>query len=348
MILRRLKFVQSYCDRHGKPRHYFRKAGMKSVTLPGLIGSEEFQAAYAKALASVSAPGAKRASANSITTMISGYFGSTSFAALSEVTQQQYRKRLAWIARDYGEESITALRRPHIVKMIDNMRDTPSAAQDFLRALRLIIRYALSINVIGTDPSLGISVEMPKSDGYYTWSEDEVARFRAFYPLGGTARLALELLYGSALRVRDVVKVGRSHIKGGVLSIVTQKTGMPVVVEVMPELAAAIEATLAGKKVVALEQDRPFLLNARGRPFTAENFTKWFSQQCREAGLEGRSAHGVRKAACVRMAEADCTAPQIAAVSGHASFKQVQKYIDKANRTKLAKAAMNKVTAIKS
>jgi len=68
-------FIKSYLDRHGKPRHYFRKKDCKSVTLPGLPGSEEFNRAYEQALAG--APrieiAASRTRAGSINAMIVGY-----------------------------------------------------------------------------------------------------------------------------------------------------------------------------------------------------------------------------------------------------------------------------------
>ena len=40
----KLKHVNSFSDRYGKVRHYFRKRGCKDVTLPGLPGSAEFMA----------------------------------------------------------------------------------------------------------------------------------------------------------------------------------------------------------------------------------------------------------------------------------------------------------------
>jgi hypothetical protein len=46
--------VKAYVDRHGKARHYFRKPGCKPVALPGLVGSDEFMAAYAEALSGTS------------------------------------------------------------------------------------------------------------------------------------------------------------------------------------------------------------------------------------------------------------------------------------------------------
>jgi hypothetical protein len=37
------KYVQGFIDRHGKARFYFRRPGFKSVSLPGLPWSPEFQ-----------------------------------------------------------------------------------------------------------------------------------------------------------------------------------------------------------------------------------------------------------------------------------------------------------------
>ena len=85
-------FIKSYLDRHGKPRHYFRKQGCKSVTLPGLPGSEEFNRAYEQALAG--APrieiATSRTRAGSINAMIVGYLGSAAFAGLAPDTQPTY------------------------------------------------------------------------------------------------------------------------------------------------------------------------------------------------------------------------------------------------------------------
>jgi hypothetical protein len=50
------KYVQGFIDRHGKARFYFRRAGFKTVALPGLPWSPEFMAAYEVALAGQAAP----------------------------------------------------------------------------------------------------------------------------------------------------------------------------------------------------------------------------------------------------------------------------------------------------
>ena len=63
---------------------------------------------------------------------------------------------------------------------------------------------------------------------------------------------------------------------------------------------------------------------------------------CARVGLKGLSPHGLRKATCRRLAEAGCTAPEIASISGHTSLVEVARYIAAADRARLARNAMAK------
>ena len=54
------------------------------------------------------------------------------------------------------------------------------------------------------------------------------------------------------------------------------------------------------------------------------------------------TAHGLRKAAARRLAEAGCTMHEIAAITGHASLSEVQRYTRAADQARLARAAMDK------
>jgi integrase len=84
-----------------------------------------------------------------------------------------------------------------------------------------------------------------------------------------------------------------------------------------------------------------FLVTQSGQPFSAAGFTNWFRKQCKAAGLPvGLSVHGLRKAACRRLAEAGCSANLIAAVSGHRSLREVQRYTEAADQARMARSAM--------
>jgi integrase len=52
----------------------------------------------------------------------------------------------------------------------------------------------------------------------------------------------------------------------------------------------------------------------------------------------------LRKAQARRLAEAGCSAPQIAAITGHKTLSEVQRYIEAAEQKTLAVAAMRTVS----
>jgi integrase len=51
-------------------------------------------------------------------------------------------------------------------------------------------------------------------------------------------------------------------------------------------------------------------------------------------------AHGLRKAACRRLAEAGCSSKVIAAISGHLSLREVERYTRAAEQKRMAQLGM--------
>jgi hypothetical protein len=80
-------------------------------------------------------------------------------------------------------------------------------------------------------------------------------------------------------------------------------------------------------------------MTAAGKPFSAAGFGNWFRDMCREAGLHGFSAHGLRKAGCRRLAEAGCSASEIAAWSGHRTLSEIAHYTRSVEQAAMARAA---------
>jgi integrase len=331
----KLQYVKAYRDRHGRPRHYFRRRGSKPVALPGAPGGADFMEAYAAALATTPKDevGASRTTAGTVNAMVVGYLGTAAFHNLAPASQQQYRYILEGLRREHGDKRVDKLERKHVVQMVDAKAATPIAARDFLRCLRLLMQHAIKLGIRDDDPTAGVRVKLPKSDGFRTWGEDDIATFEAAYPVGSKQRLALALLLNTALRCGDVVRVGRGNVKNGSIVVKQQKTGTTLAIPITAALAEAINAAAPADAIV-------FLLNERGQAFTAKGFGKWFTAHCQRAGLNGLSPHGLRKAACRRLAEAGCSANEIAAISGHASLREVERYTRAADQARMAKNAM--------
>jgi integrase len=188
------------------------------------------------------------------------------------------------------------------------------------------------------DPTLGVRVPLPRTEGFRTWTEADVTAFEAAYPVGSKPQLALTVLLETGLRAADAVRIGRGNVRDGVLRIVQQKNGIPIANPVTAALAEAINAAAPTDHLV-------FLLNERGGPFAAKGFGKWFSAQCDRIGLVGLSPHGVRKLAATRMAERGATSHELMAFFGWSSIKQAETYTRKADRERLARSAVARTEA---
>ena len=232
------------------------------------------------------------------------------------------------------------MERAHIKLMLEAKAATPTVARTMLRILRLLIVDAIDSGFRKDDPTIGLKVKLPKSDGFPTWEDDEIAHFEASYPLGTKERAALALLLNFAARCSDVVQVGPGNVRGDELTYVQKKTGAKLTIPMLDETATAIDAMGTSAHLV-------FLVNDNGAAFNEESFSKWFRKRCRAIGLDRASPtgkklspHGLRKAACVRLAHAGCSTKEIAAISGHKSLHEIERYTRDAEQARLARSAM--------
>jgi integrase len=130
--------------------------------------------------------------------------------------------------------------------------------------------------------------------------------------------------------------MGWQHVRNDFIAVKQQKTGTELSVPLHPEL----RTTLAK----APEANLMFLLTAKGAPFTAAGFGNWFREVVSAAGLSDEcSAHGLRKAAARRLAEAGCTPHEIMAITGHKTLKEVERYTREASQARLGAAAMARI-----
>ena len=330
------QYVNGFIDRYGKARWYFRRAGFKKVPLPGLPWSPEFMAAYEHALAGQPLQiGSARTSPGTVGALAASYFNSSDFRSLKPSSQAIYRGVIDRFCIQYGDNRVAGLKREHVVKLMAARAEKPVAANNLRKVLRAMMKHAVEIGLRVDDPTRDVKAIRVKSDGFHSWNEDEIAQFEKRHPIGSLGRLAFALLLYTGQRRSDVVRMGPQHIRDGVLGVRQQKTGI--------ELAIPVHSTLADVIAETPTYHLTFLTNQFGRPFTAGYFGQWFREQCDMAGLRHCSAHGLRKAAARRLAEAGCSTHEIAAITGHASLKEVARYTEAADRRRLAQSAMAKV-----
>jgi integrase len=329
------KYVQAWVDHDGRAHHYFRRRGFPRVRLPGLPWSPSFMAEYEKAISGArTAIGAGRVKPGSVAAVVAEYFDSQLFfTSKSAGTQRMRRGILERFRAAYGERPMALLPAEWIEALLDSK--PPHAARSWLATLRSLCQFGRKRGYRRDDPTANIKLRAIKSDGFHTWTEGEIAQFEAHHPVGTKPRLALALLLYTAQRRSDVVHMGRQHIRDGVLTVKQQKTGATLAIPVHADLRAVLDATPSAQLT--------FLVTATGKPYGGNAFSAQFRNWCDAAGLPKHcKPHGLRKAACRRLAEAGCSGNEIMAISGHATLKELVRYTKAADQARLARNAMAK------
>lgn len=322
----------------GNTRFYFRPKGKKGIRMPDLpMDHPNFLAAYAKA-AGVTPRAPVRD--GSLGAAMQLYKASDSFALLAPGTRAARRPMLDEAMQKYGQGDRNHLAARHIEK--DLTRFTGHARNNHLKMWRSLCAWMLDHYHMSINPSDGIKrVKTAKTDGHIPWTAEEVKTFRAFWPISTMERLTFELIFWTGARVSDAIRLGRGNIdRDGWLNFRQQKTGGEVSIPFardLPEFAECYADDLEILKQAVDAQDElhmTFLHTQRGAARSPKSVSQWFATKVRKAGIEERTAHGLRKARAVALAEAGGTSPQIGAWTGHESLQEIERYIRKFNKRK--------------
>jgi len=336
---RRPPHVSHYRDRHGVLRWRFRAKGKPESQTRAVFGSPDWLAWYSEAVAAQpKAIGSDRTKPGSIHALCVAYYASSVFQSLRPSTQKTYRGILERWRETAGDKPAALLQPQHIVASMDKRAHTPTAANNLLKVLRSMFGVAMDRKLVRADPTRSVRVVKHKSDGFHTWTEDEIARFEARWPVETRERLAFDLLLCTAQRSSDVRLMGPGNLREGYIHIRQQKTGVELDIPIHWKLKATLAKHPTNRET--------FVVTQSGDPFTAAGFGNWMREAANLAGLpKGRSPHGLRKAGARRLAEAGCSANQIMSITGHTTLKEVERYTKKAGQRRMADDAMGMMGA---
>ena len=337
----KLRYVNEYRDRHGKLRRYFRRPGSRSIPLPGLPGSIEFMSAYQAALAvkAPPPPSPRHVIGGSLAALVAGYLRSADFANLSPTSQYSYRLALKPILGAHGHRLVRDLPKIAARHIIEEIGATRPGMANLTRAvLSKVMAYAIETGVRSDNPFAGLK---PYRLGtYHTWTDAELAQFERRWPLGTRERLSFALLLYTGQRGGDVVKMLRSDIVDGRIRVAQDKARKGTTNELLIPIHPALARALQAGPVVGMQH---IITDARGRPL--RSLTELIEKAVKGAGLPPRCvAHGLRKAALRRLAERGGTTKEIAAVSGHRSLSEIERYTARADQARLADSAISKLS----
>jgi len=330
----RLEYVHAFRDRTGRMRYYFRRYG-KRTPLPGLPGSDEFMDAYAALLSVLpkAVPQRQPAAPKTLAALAVRYYRSPQYLGLSATSRGNYRRVIDGFLEEHGHRRVDQMKREHVDAVIGKLAHKPGAGTVLLKRMRTLIRYALAIGWIDRDPTAG--VRGYKSKEIHTWTESEISAFEKRWPEGCRERLAFALLLYTGQRGSDVYRMTWGDIIGDTIRVAQQKTAA--------KLAIPIHSALARILTMADDNCDAILVTAYRRRFSLKGFGNMISTAIRNTGLPERcKAHGLRKAAARRLAEAGCSASEIAAITGHKTLAEVERYTRAADQERLARQAIRK------
>jgi integrase len=328
----KLRFIHEYCDRHGKVRRYVRRPGCRAVPLPGLPGSPEFMAAYQAAVSGKTPPARSTLRPGSLAALVADFYRSPVFANLKASSQATYRFVLNKIVDKDGHRGAADLPDEKARKIIEEIGAKRPGMANLTRAvLRQVFAYGVKTKWRKDNPFAGI--ESYKLGSHHTWIEDELAAYEKRWPMGTRERLAFDLLLYTGQRIGDVVRMRRQDIKNGAITLVQEKTDVGLTIPIHPVLARSLKAYPARGMYLIGRID--------GRPIGDENLSKIIMKAAAKASLPKRCVpHGLRKALMRRLADLGAGSKEIAAVSGHKTLKEIERYTEGADQAHLARAAI--------
>lgn len=324
--------------RHGKYVWYFRRPGQIRIRLPDNYNSPEYVTAYNAAFAGkmvVQAVG--RPSTGTVSWLVDQYRQSAHYKGLRPSTQRVRNGILKRFVDNSGTQPFALIRKHHLQAAMDASADKPFAADNALKTIRKMFDWAVSVDHVQVNPCDGVKPIKAKTDGFHSWTVEEVEQYRVFHPVGTRARLALDIMLFCGLRRGDVIHVGRQHVRDDLITIRTGKTGTTVYLTIWPELRKSIDATKTG--------DLAFMVTAYGKPFSSpETFGTWFAAQCNKAGLPERCrAHGLRKAGATIAADNGASAHELCAMFGWTKLATAEIYTKETDRKRLSKQAGERI-----
>ena len=340
----KLKYIVEDTDRHGNVRVYLRRKGYPKIRMRAPVGTQEFLDEYNAALAGKSSketeskrkPLQTSFDKKSLRWLCIQYFKSPAFKQLATRTQRVRRGVLDNICMLDGDKPYALMEPRHVRARRDTKLDRPESANADIKALRQVFKYALEYDLASSDPTQGVPYLKSHSQGFHSWTPEEVARFENHFPIGTKARLALALFLYTGQRRSDIVRLGPQHTRDGWLTFTQAKNRNRSPVKIAIPILPALQSVLDQSKTGNLS----YLVTEFGKPFTPEGFGNWFRKQCDAAGLPDCSAHGLRKAGAAIAAENGATEKQLMAIFGWRSLKEVTRYTQAARQKILAESGM--------
>ncbi|WP_208439280.1 tyrosine-type recombinase/integrase, partial [Bartonella tribocorum] len=328
--------------RHGKIIWYVRIGHGTRFRIEGTYGTQEFVDNYTLALKQAQNGTSKkrkqtRLVEGSFDWLLHQYLQSIQWHNQSESTKKVKYRILNNVSKHIGERAYKSIEKHHILDAVDRRRATPAAAKHFLTSLNGLFNWAVDNALLNRNPAFNIKA--PKSlnsVGLAPWLEEDIDKYYKQWAIGTHERVWVDVLLYTGLRRGDAVRIGWKDVKDNIIHLKTEKSQFKtdVFLPILPELAETLKIGPIGEET--------FICSKTNKKFIKESFGNAFRDACNAAGIK-KSAHGLRKLAATRAANAGATVSQMKALFGWTEDKMASLYTKTADRKRLAIEAIKKL-----
>jgi integrase len=332
----------TYSDGKNARYYYYRSKNGQKISLGrGPKDSAEFLRRYADAVDADSKKARRtKAQQKSIAATCEAFKNSATYARYSTAYRKIFLTQMDLICAKTirANAKISDLKRKHIRADIATL--APNPARNRLKVWRALCQMAVELGWVNEMATEGIKApKAPETEGHKAWDAVDISKYREKWPYGTVQRTCFELLYWTAARTVDAVRLCPSMVgSDGVMTFTQVKTRHPAFVPwtcPLAEWADSFQADLDHLHQVLPTDCFTYLETSQGKSRSAKGLSNLISSSAKKAGIERRTAHGLRASRLTAIAEAGAQANAIMAWGGHKTLSEAQKYIASADRKKL-------------
>jgi integrase len=285
--------------------YYYHRRTRKPIH--GIPGTPEFLASYVEA-GKIERPIGNQ----TLGDLIQRYRQSHGFGKLAQETRRVYDRHLAHLDEIWGTMPLDVVGDRSFRKGIKDERDriaerSERGADYFVAVLSIVLGYAVDDGTLEENHAKAIRKLYKPDRANKIWADQDIAAFQAV--ASPELQLALRLALDTGQRQKDLLRLPWSAFDGATISLRQSKTDAEVTVPCTTELRAALETAPRRSPLI--------LTNSRGRPWTSDGFRTSWHKATKASGITGLTFHDLRGTAVTRLAEAGCTVPEIASITGH-------------------------------
>jgi integrase len=244
-------------------------------------------------------------------------------------TQRSYRLYLGTLCEYLGAAPADEVTRAHATLLLDKLGDKPGAANQTIRTMSALYKWGRRRGHVTANPAKDIEyLEEGEHEPWPEWLLEE-----ALNAEDALVRLATNLLFYTGQRIGDVLAMRWNSIKGGRIEVSQQKTDKPLAIRLNENLSAVLDQTpRRGFTIIAKDN---------GTPYAQTTVRKALQAFASERGVKV-VPHGLRKNAVNGLLLAECSAAEVAAVTGQ-SLMMVEHYAKRRDQSRLGDSAILKL-----